>query len=64
MTCRSCLDEPDIQWLIDWMVGVRKEDPLLWAVLTVISVIVVVGFFARAIWLGVVTEDKENGNIT
>lgn len=64
MTCRSCLDGPDIQWLIDWMVGVRNEDPLLWAVLMVISAIVLVGFFGRAIWLAVVTKGKEESNVS
>lgn len=64
MTCKACLDGPDIGWLIDWMVDFQKADPVLWAVLTIISVIVVVGFFGRAIWLVVVKEDKKESNIS
>lgn len=55
---------PDLEPFFDWMVSVQKDDPVLWAILTIVSVIVVVGFFGRAIWLVVVKEDKKEGNIS
>lgn len=41
--------EPFFDWMNVWMVGLQKDHPLIWLTLTVISVVIVVGFFGAAV---------------